>query len=147
MSKQLTNKASSCLENILCRVINILFNTPFNWSLVLVATALWSISELFAYSASGNFNMLVVMNEYIRIFSVLAIIAGFIKNNDRSKLIIGIGIISFLLSLLSVVMSKTIIMKGLLGGLLLTPLNIFCFLILMKNLWNVGVLNNEVQSR
>lgn len=148
MNRYLKNKEHSNLENKICGTMTSLLNTPYNWSLILATLIIWSFGgAVFSYSANSHFNMEVAVNGYMKIFSIVAILVGFFKRSDQSRLLIGIGITGFLLSLFTIVMTKTLIMQGMLGELVLKPLCIFCFFILIKNLWNVGVSDYPEQNK
>ena len=69
-----------------------------------------------------------------KLMGLAAIVLGVLKQSSHSKLIIGLGVCCYLLSLASVLMSKTLFASGLVGELALKPLAIFCFLLLLKNI-------------
>jgi hypothetical protein len=148
MNRHSSNKENSNLENKICGIMTSLINTQYNWSLILANLVIWSFGgAVFSYSANSHFNMDVAVNEYMKIFSIVAIVVGFFKSFEKSKFLIGVGIIGFLLSLFAIVMTKTLVMQGMLGELVLKPLCIFCFFILIKNMWNVGVSDDSEQNK
>ena len=89
---------------------------------------------IFPYSSNSNFDMAIAINEYVKLMGLAAIVLGVLKQSSYSKRIIGLGVGCYLLSLASVLMSKTLFASGLVGELALKPLAIFCFLLLLKNI-------------
>lgn len=137
-ANQDNNRNNHKLESITCKIVSSIINTRYNWSIIVATIIIWSLS-VFTYSSNSNFDMSVAINDHIRVFSLLAILVGFLQNTKQHSFLIKIGTISFLLSLFAIIMTKTLIMNGTIGVLLLSPLSIFCFLILVKNIWNIGV--------
>jgi len=130
-------KITTKLEDIICGVTNRITNTPYNWSLVLMTAVIWTFGgAIIPYSANSNFDMAININEYGKLLGLAAIALGILKQsaNLSSRRILGLGISCYLLSLISVLMSKTLFASGLVGELALKPLAIFCLLLLLKNI-------------
>ena len=136
------------LEDTICCIANKIMNTPYNWSLVLMTIILWVFGgAIFPYSANSNFDMAIAINEYAKLMGLAAIVLGVLKQSSHSKLIIGLGVCCYLLSLASVLMSKTLFASGLVGELALKPLATFCFLLLLKNILLIANEATKTQER
>ncbi len=133
-------KAGNDLEAVICKGLGVSFNTQYNWSLVLATIVIWIFTGgLFPYSANNNFDMTICLQEYIKFFSLTALIIGFLLKEEKSlkvtkPIIINIGIITYIISLLTVVMLKNFGILWWFGFLILKPLSIFGFLLLAKQL-------------
>jgi hypothetical protein len=128
-------KQTTRLEDTLCCIANKIMNTPYNWSLVLMTIVIWAFGgAIIPYSANSNFDMAIAINEYAKLIGLAAIVLGVLKQSSYSKRMVGLGVSCYLLSLASVLMSKTLFASGLVGELALKPLAIFCFLLLLKNI-------------
>lgn len=126
---------NTCITN----TMNCLFNTKYNKSLVVMTLALYYVLSMFSYSSNMNFDMYLTVNNNIKIFSMLAILIGFFKNTEESRVLINIGITSFLLSFISIIMSKTFMpLSSEINFFILAPLNIFVFFLLIKTMLEVG---------
>lgn len=141
-------KPTARLEDIICCITNKIMNTPYNWSLVLMTIILWVFGgAIFPYSANSNFDMATAINEYAKLIGLAAIVLGVLKQSSHSKRTIGVGISCYLLSLASVLMSKTLFASGLVGELALKPLATFCFLLLLKNILLIANEATKTQER
>ena len=141
-------KLATKLEDTICCIANKIMNTPYNWSLVLMTIILWVFGgAIFPYSANSNFDMAIAINEYAKLLGLAAIVLGVLKQSSHSKLIIGLGVCCYLLSLASVLMSKTLFASGLVGELALKPLATFCFLLLLKNILLIANEATKTQER
>ena len=141
-------KPTARLEDTICCIVNKITNTPYNWSLILMTIILWVFGgAIFPYSANSNFDMAIAINEYAKLMGLAAIVLGVLKQSSHSKLIIGLGVCCYLLSLASVLMSKTLFASGLVGELALKPLAIFCFLLLLKNILLIANEATKTQER
>ena len=140
---------TNLIENKVCMAVGRLLITPYNWSLLIATVMIWSLGgSIFMYSANANFDMAVLVNEYTRNFSMLAIAIGFFFSTKRSYILIGLGIGNYLLCFSALMMSKTLFAQGMIGELLFKPLSIFCFLLLLKNMCILAIdreLNNLVK--
>jgi len=141
--------AYNWIENKACVAVGRLLITPYDWSLFIATIIIWSFGgSIFSYSGNANFDMSIVTNEYTKNLSMFAIAIGFFFSTKRSNILIGLGIGNYLLCFGSVIMSKTLFAQGVIGELLLKPLSIFCFLLLLKNMWILAVdraVNKEVK--
>jgi hypothetical protein len=139
-------KQTTRLEDTLCCIANKIMNTPYNWSLVLMTIVIWAFGgAIIPYSANSNFDMAIAINEYAKLIGLAAIVLGVLKQS--SQRIIGLGVCCYLLSLASVLMSKTLFASGLVGELALKPLAIFCFLLLLKNILLIANEATKTQER
>ena len=141
-------KQTTRLEDTICCIANKIMNTPYNWSLVLMTIILWVFGgAIFPYSANSNFDMAIAINEYAKLMGLAAIVLGVLKQSSYSKRMVGLGVSCYLLSLASVLMSKTLFASGLVGELALKPLATFCFLLLLKNILLIANEATKTQER
>ena len=141
-------KPTARLEDIICCITNKIMNTPYNWSLGLMTIILWVFGgAIFPYSANSNFDMAIAINEYAKLMGLAAIVLGVLKQSSYSKRIIGLGVGCYLLSLASVLMSKTLFASGLVGELALKPLAILCVLLLLKNILLIANEDTKTEVR
>ena len=141
-------KPTTTLEYTICCIASKIMNTPYNWSLMLMTIILWVFGgAIFPYSSNSNFDMAIAINEYVKLMGLAAIVLGVLKQSSYSKRIIGLGVGCYLLSLASVLMSKTLFASGLVGELALKPLAIFCFLLLLKNVLLMATEDKKTQER
>ncbi len=123
------------LKNIVINGFNQFFNTKYNWSLMVLTFLIWGLGgALLPYSANSNFDMTVTSQEYVRYLCLLGIFFGSIKEEINTNLI-RLGVIGYVLSWVAFVTSKSLLMQGMIGVLIFTPLSIFCALILIKHIW------------
>jgi len=136
------------LEDTINCIASKIMNTPYNWSLVLMTIIIWVFGgAIFPYSANSNFDMAIAINEYAKLLGLAAMVLGVLKQSSHSKRIIGLGVCCYLLSLASVLMSKTLFASGLVGELALKPLATFCFLLLLKNILLIANEATKTQER
>lgn len=141
-------KPTTTLEYTICCIASKIMNTPYNWSLMLMTIILWVFGgAIFPYSSNSNFDMAIAINEYVKLMGLAAIVLGVLKQSSYSKRIIGLGVGCYLLSLASVLMSKTLFASGLVGELALKPLATFCFLLLLKNILLIANEATKTQER
>lgn len=134
--KQAREFEPNWLESRLCLILGNLLMRPYNWSLILLTALIWGFGGcLFSYSANANFDMLRTVSEYFRDISILLIAVGLFFKARRAHYVVGLGIINYLLSVMSIIMSKTLFLNGLMGICIFYPLNIFCILLAIKNVW------------
>ena len=128
------------IENRVCVVLGRVLMTRYNWSLILIAMLMWVFGGmLFLYSANANFDMAATVNEYLKSMSMFAIAVGLFFSTKRAHILVGLGITNYLLSVGSIVMIKTFFLQSFLGAFFFYPLNIFCFLLILKNMWIFAV--------
>ena len=109
---------------------------------------IWAFGgAIIPYSANSNFDMAIAINEYAKLMGLAAIALGVLKQSSYSKRMVGIGVSCYLLSLVSVLMSKTLFATGLVGELALKPLAIFCFLLLLKNILLIANEDTKTEER
>ena len=86
------------------------------------------------YSANSNFDMTVTSQEYVRYVCLLGIFVGLMKE-EVNRNIIRLGVMGYILSWVALVTSKSLLMQGMIGVLIFTPLSIFCALVLIRTMW------------
>ena len=105
------------------------------WSLMLLTFLIWGLGgALLPYSANSNFDMTVTSQEYVRYVCLLGIFVGLMKKEINTN-IIRLGVMVYILSWVALVTSKSLLMQGMIGVLIFTPLSIFGALVLIKHIW------------
>jgi hypothetical protein len=125
------------------KYITCALTTTYNWSLVLMTILIWFVTSWVLYSSNNNFDMMVSTNHYIMLFALVSIICGMCQRisgmqEDAGELI-RIAIMSFFLSLLTVITVKIVGIIFWIGIWVINPLNLFCFLLNIKKLWYVSL--------
>lgn len=131
---------TTCLN--ITEFISKVFNTRFNWSLLLMTIIIWSFSgNVFPYY-NGNFDMLIYSQDFIKLLSLSAIIFGLVKQStekiEATNNLLKLGIINYVLSLFCVLTIKTVGYSSLLGVWIFQPLSIFLFLIIAGQMWEIA---------
>jgi len=143
----LTKQEDKRMQNKTCLntsgLISKILNTPFNWSLVLMTIIIWAFSgNWFSYSTNQNFDMLIYLQDCIKLLSLSAIIFGLLKQSSEKTVetnnMLRLGIITYVLSLFSILAMKTIGYSLLLGVWIFQPLTIFLFLIIIQQMWEIA---------
>lgn len=127
------------VESIICIGLGRVMITPYNWSLVVLTVLIWGFSNLLTYSANANFDMTIAINEYAKYISFISIGVGLYFSGKRPHHLVGLGVANYLLSLITLIMSKVFFMNGFVGIFLLNPMSIFCLMLILKNIWTLGV--------
>lgn len=129
-------KCSKCIDAITC-----FFNTPYNWGVVVIAFIIWSLTSFFSYYSTGNFDMLLTLHNYIQLLSLVAIITGLMRSDNKQYMFLTkYGISAYFLSILTIICTRnTFLATNFLAQFLLKPLSIFFFLLIVKQIWNIAV--------
>jgi len=104
----------------------------YNVGLVILTALLWSLCFYFGYW-DKNFDMLSTIESYIVGLSLVSILIGALGHSRWQKLI-KLGIITKIAAIFTLAASKSVI-TSVAGVWLLTPISIFCFFVLLKNIW------------
>jgi len=134
-------KNKTCLNTY--GVISKVLNTPFNLSLVLMTVIIWAFcGNLFSYSSNQNFDMLIYSQDCIKLLSLAAIILGLLKQSSEKTAetnnMLRLGIITYILSFFTVIVTKTIGYFFFMGAWIFQPLSIFLFLMIIQQMWNIA---------
>jgi hypothetical protein len=127
---------------------------PFNIGLILMTIVIWFIAYRIGYYNTGNFNMFLVLQGYIQQLSLTAIgigmILGFMHPGQLYKKLTMIASISYLLSLLATMFSRTMLNSFLIFNIIqdfaVQPASIFCFLLILKYILQITA-NVNAQSQ
>ncbi len=115
--------------------------TKYNIGLVILSILLW-ICIMFSSYYNTNFDMLSTIINYTCFLSVGSIVGSFITSKIEGEKIISYATINFILSFLTLIITKNTILSAI-GVFLLFPLNIFVTLLLIKNIWQLVMLKNN----
>jgi membrane-associated HD superfamily phosphohydrolase len=124
-------------------LISKVLNTPYNWSLALITVIIWTFSgNWFSYSTNQNFDMLVYSQDCIKLLSLSVIIFGLFKKQsnetEEKDNVLKLGIITYILSLFTVLSIKSISYSLWLGIWVFQPLSIFLFLMIIQQIWKIA---------
>ena len=129
------------LETKICKAISKGIDTPYNWSLITAAIVLWTISGAIMYSTNQGFDMVTSLSSYIQFLSLAAILYGLLRINSEgafmTRQLLRMGITTYILSLLTMIMMKNFGVIFNLGLWLVKPICIFSFLLLVKTMWQI----------
>ena len=114
--------------------ISYCFVTRYNWSLIIIGLLIWFFSCYLNYCANANFDMIVTVNNYIFAVSLASIIIGIAREGDIYRHISKLALMGIIICLFSIMMIKSILLSKI-GVFLIMPVNIFIFLLIVKNLW------------
>ena len=78
--------------------------------------------------------MIVTVNNYIFAVSLASIIIGIAREGDIYRHISKLALMGIIICLFSIMMIKSILLSKI-GVFLIMPVNIFIFLLIVKNLW------------
>jgi hypothetical protein len=113
-------------------------NTPYNWSIWLMTFVIWIFSgNLISYNNGSNFDMLLALHSYIQWLSLGVVIVGLIKADEKYLRLAKYGILTYLLSILTIIFSKTLFITAYLAIFILKPASIFFFLMIIKQIWEL----------
>jgi hypothetical protein len=145
--KDSNNMENNNLETIICKAISKGLDTPYNWSLIVATIILWTISGTIIYSTNQNFDMVTSVSSYIQFLSLAAIMYGLLRRNCEgafmTRQMLRLGISTYILSLLTMIMMKNFGIIFVLGLWGLKPLCIFSFLLLIKTMWQIPSIKQE----
>jgi hypothetical protein len=85
--------------------------------------------------------MLLALHNYIQLLSLASILIGLIGVQEEYRILTKYGVLTYLLSILTLIFSRNvnIFITAYIAQLVLKPLSIFCFLILIKTIWNLAI--------
>jgi hypothetical protein len=122
-------------KKIITTIANLLV-TPFNISLIALTGVIWAMVVLLPYY-NTNFDLGSTLANYITFFSGGCVIASILGNGSDERLqLSATAVVSFVLSILTLLVTKSVMLNQL-GHLVFLPINIFCMLLLVKNIWQV----------
>jgi hypothetical protein len=126
---------SKCFDAVSC-----ILNTPYNWSIGLFTLIIWALTSFVDYYSTGNFDMLLALHDYIQLLSLVAIIVGLMRaDNKQYMLLTKYGISAYFLSILTIIFTRNaLVATNILAHFLLKPASIFFFLMIIKQVWNVA---------
>lgn len=119
--------------------------TKYNFSLVVI-TALWWMSACLFQYYNTNFDMLSTAGNYIMYLSLISISVGLTSNGNHYKHLAKLGVLSAILVVFTLSATKSVL-TALLGEMWLVPISMFCFLLLLKNIWLVASFKDDSQHR
>lgn len=138
-----TNTSAKCLEMKCSKyygIMRCMLNTPYNWSIVFFTLIIWYLTSFVAYYSASNFDMLMTLHNYIQLLSLVAIIIGLLRvDNKQYMRLTRYGITAYLLSILTIVFARNALLPtNFLSDFALKPASIFFFLMTIKKIWNIA---------
>ena len=151
MTDQRQEKVKDNLEAKICKAISKGIDTPYNWSLIIATLILWTISGSIVYSTNQNFDMVTSVSSYIQFLSLAAILYGLLRCNYEgvfmTRQLLRMGIVTYILSLLTMIMMKNFGIIFDLGLWVVKPICIFSFLLLIKTMWQIPSIKQEANKK
>jgi len=132
----MTEISKECpIESKICGLLGNVLVTPYNVGPLILTIALWFLSCYFSFW-NNNFDMRSTVASYIIWGSLGCILIGALSTENRSQYLVKFGVLTELITIFALVSTKSVIILvndvGMWG---LFPLSIFCFLLLLKNIW------------
>ncbi|WPY01945.1 hypothetical protein Trichorick_01869 (plasmid) [Candidatus Trichorickettsia mobilis] len=119
--------------------------TKYNFSLVIITALWWMFACVFQYY-NTNFDPLVLSGNYIMYLSLISISLGLTIDGSHYKHLAKLGVLSAILVVFTLSASKSV-STALLGEMWLVPISMFCFLLLLKNIWLAVSFKEDSQHR
>ena len=120
----------------ICGLISNCFNTPYNWSIGVMTFVIWIFtSGIIGYYNHSNFDMLITLHNYIQFLSLGAVVVGLLKGDKEHLILAKYGVFTYLLSVLTLIFTRNIFITMYLAQFILKPASIFCFLMIIKQIW------------
>lgn len=119
--------------------------TKYNFSLVIITALWWMFACVFQYY-NTNFDPLVLSGNYIMYLSLISISLGLTIDGSHYKHLAKLGVLSAILVVFTLSASKSV-STALLGEMWLVPISMFCFLLLLKNIWLAVSFKEDSQYR
>ena len=142
--KIIKNNACSAEHKIVDLIGRVLV-TKYNFSLVIITVLWWMFACLFQYY-NTNFDMLSTAGNYIMYLSLISISVGLTSNGNHYKHLAKLGVLSAILVVFTLSASKSV-STALLSEMWLVPISMFCFLLLLKNIWLAASFKDDSQHR
>jgi hypothetical protein len=116
-----------------------LVDTKFNIGLIVLTGTIFLVITSFPYNSNSNFDMVPAFIHYTIFLSGSCITASFTTRRvEGSSQVNATAIISFVLSGITLLLVKSYAMPRI-GYFVFFPLNIFCSLLLIKNIWKAVI--------
>ena len=150
-NRQKSNNMENNIETKICKAVSRVLITPYNGSLIVGTLIIWSITGgIFPYSTNQNFDMLTNVSSYIQFLGITATTYGLIRHNSEgaylTRKMLRLGIITYILSFLTVITMKNFGIIFLIGFYLIKPISIFSFLMLLQAIWKLPTISAENAS-
>jgi hypothetical protein len=116
------------------KVINSIFNTPYNWSLATLSVIIFYLL-ISPYNATANYDMFASFYNYVTLISAgVYLVVLNLKGADKTlrQSIISLSAANILMSILTVLLVKSLMIPDLFG-MALSAVSTFMFLLLLKH--------------
>lgn len=114
-------------------IITSILELPHNVGVIILTALLWSFCCYFGYYSTNNFDMLPTIESYIAALGLVSILMGAL-GPARWRKFIRLGVITKVAAIFALVASKSLMIAA--AGLwILSPVSMFCFFMLIKNIW------------
>lgn len=135
-------KQMRSFEQKLTGVFGVIFELPYNLGVGIMAFIMWFGFFAFSYSSTGNFNLFPTIVGYMVFSSLVGIIYGNMvarKSDDlftsiEAETITKLGVISLILNIFMLMGVKIFTFQQI-GLYVISPLAIFSFLLMLKQIW------------
>lgn len=141
------NKQTKDLEQTITNVIGKVLVTPYNFSLVALTFILWLYACNFGWSSNWNFDLPKTVTDYIIYFSLAGVVVGMLGQRELSGQITRLGLLTLILAIVSLLTKRQLDDSNKFVSIFfLIPAAIFCFLLLIKNIWLASETNQDKQT-
>lgn len=93
--------------------------------------------------------MLLALHNYIQLLALGVVIVGLIKADEQHLMLAKYGIITYLLSVLTLIFTRNVFFTIYLAQFVLKPASIFFFLMIIKQVWKLAsssVIDNSISK-
>lgn len=137
-----TGKQIRSFEQKFVGSFGVVFELPYNIGIAALTIAMWLGSFAFSYSSTGNFNLFPTIVSYMVFASLFGITYGSIavrKSGDlltkiEAVTITKLGVLSVILNIFMLMGVKIFAFQQI-GLYVISPLAIFSFLLMLKQVW------------
>lgn len=119
------------------KILTKIFQTPYNWSLIIILGLIFLLFTM-PYSTNFGYDRITSWFDMVILFSGACLIAKYIQNNSKQDMVAEYSVCSFLLSLMTLLLAKTLYLGVFLTNIvmfILPPISVFLFLILIKHIY------------
>ncbi len=140
MNKEQTQPLEQKIINLIGKVLI----TPNNYGPVTMTFIFWLYSCYFGYNANHNFDLITTVQSYIIYSSLVGVVIGMLSQREYLGYITRLGLLTQILAIFALLAFKQLDKVTCVFAIyILVSLSMFCFLLLIKNIWLVSMVGEE----
>jgi hypothetical protein len=140
----MNKKQVPILEQKIINLISIFLIIPHNYNLLAMISMFWIYSCYFSYNANHNFDRITTLQSYIIYCSSARIAIGMLCRREFSGHITRLSLLTQILAIFALLTMKQLDeITYVFAIYILVPLSMFCFLLLIKNIWLASMAGEE----